>query len=78
MKATCLLLGLIIAAALPGCSKTEQDAEAPPRETTVNAEAEGAKKEMNELPKTFKNRDYLKKNEPAAEPAEKQVPTTGK
>jgi hypothetical protein len=47
-----------------GCSDREAEARRAREEAEAKARAEAARKEMEAAPKTFKSRDYFKKNEP--------------
>ena len=67
-----LFIGLLFAVLLAsGCTDREAEARKAKEDAAAKARAEAARKEMEARPKTFKSRDYFKKNEPekAAEPA---------
>jgi len=69
---TRLLIGLALVVLLAfGCTDREAEARRVREDAEAKARAEAARKEMEALPKTFKSRDYFKKNEPEkkSEPA---------
>lgn len=62
---TRLFVGLSLLVLLAsGCTDREAEARRAREDAEAKARAEAARKEMEALPKTFKSRDYLKKNEP--------------
>ena len=59
------VIGMLFAILLcSGCV----DREAEKADAEAKARAEAARREMDAVPKTFKSRDYLKKNEPEKKP----------
>lgn len=56
--------GLCIVIFASGCTDREAEARRAKEEADAKARAETARKEMDALPKTFKSRDYFKKNDP--------------
>lgn len=52
-----------------GCVDREAEARRVREEAEAKARAEAARKEMEALPKAFKNRDYLKKVDGTATPS---------
>ena len=48
-----------------GCADREAEARKAREDAEAKARAEGARKEMEALPKAFQTPDYFKKNEPA-------------
>ena len=65
----CLIVGISIAVVLAsGCRDREEEIRKGKEDADAKARAEAARKEMEALPKTFKSRDYLKKNEPDKKP----------
>lgn len=60
--------GVLLALLLTGCTDHEAEARRAREEADAKARAEAARKEMDALPKTFKSRDYFKKNEPEKKP----------
>lgn len=55
--------GLCVVIFASGCTDREAEARRAKEEADARARAETARKEMDALPKTFKSRDYFKKNE---------------
>lgn len=64
MKSNLTLISTLLLLALTACSDREAEVERARQATEAKARAEAAKKEMETLPKTFRNRDYLEKNKP--------------
>lgn len=61
---TRLFVGLSLVVLLAsGCTDREAEARRAREDAEAKARAEAARKEMEALPKTFKSRDYFKKNE---------------
>ena len=66
---TRLFIGLSFMVLLAsGCRDREAEARRAKEDADAKARAEAARKEMEALPKTFKSRDYFKKNEPEKKP----------
>ncbi len=66
-----LLMTLMFAG---GCVDREAEARRARDEAEAKARAEAARKEMETLPKVFKNRDYLKKVDDTATPSAPETP----
>ncbi len=58
---------------LAGCSDRKAEVKKAQEDAQAKARAEAARKEMEQLPKTFQTPDYFKKNEPA-KPADSPPP----
>ena len=58
---------------LAGCSDRKAEAKKAQEDAQAKARAEAARKEMEQLPKTFQTPDYFKKNEPT-KPADSPPP----
>jgi hypothetical protein len=69
---TGLLLMTVLVAG--GCVDREAEARRVREEAEAKARAEAARKEMETLPKVFKNRDYLKKVDDTAPPSAAEAP----
>jgi len=67
-----LLIAVLVAS---GCVDREAEARRVREEAEAKARAEAARKEMEALPKAFKNRDYLKKVDDTPAPS---APETAK
>ena len=66
---TPLVIGISLAILLSsGCADREAEARRAKADAEAKARAEAARKEMDAMPKAFKSRDYLKKNEPEKKP----------
>ena len=64
-----LIVGISIAVLLAsGCRDRGEEIRRAKEDADAKARAEAARKEMETLPKTFKSRDYFKKNEPDKKP----------
>ena len=64
-----LIIGISIAVLVAsGCRDREEEIRKAKEDTDAKTRAETARKEMDALPKTFKSRDYFKKNEPDKKP----------
>lgn len=62
---TRLFIGLLLVVLLAsGCTDREAEARRAREDAEAKARAEATRKEMEAAPKTFKSRDYFKKNEP--------------
>lgn len=57
-----------------GCADREAEARRVREEAEAKARAEAARKEMETLPKVFKNRDYLKKVDATVAPNAPETP----
>ncbi len=57
-----------------GCADREAEARRVREEAEAKARAEAARKEMETLPKVFKNRDYLKKVDDTVAPNAPETP----
>ncbi len=57
-----------------GCADREAEARRVREEAEAKARAEAARKEMETLPKVFKNRDYLKKVDDTVAPNAPDTP----
>lgn len=57
-----------------GCADREAEARRVREEAEAKARAEAARKEMETLPKVFKNRDYLKKVDDTVAPNASETP----
>ncbi len=57
-----------------GCVDREAEARRVREEAEAKARAEAARKEMETLPKVFKNRDYLKKVDDTVAPNAPETP----
>ena len=57
-----------------GCADREAEARRVREEAEAKARAEAARKEMETLPKVFKNRDYLKKVDGTVAPNAPETP----
>ncbi len=57
-----------------GCVDREAEARRVREEAEAKARAEAARKEMEALPKVFKNRDYLKKVDDTVAPNAPETP----
>jgi len=66
-----LLMTVLIAG---GCADREAEARRAREEAEAKARAEAARKEMETLPKVFKNRDYLKKVDDTVTPSGPETP----
>ena len=55
--------GLCVVIFASGCTDREAEARRAKEEADAKVRAEAARKEMDALPKTFKSRDYFKKND---------------
>ena len=72
MKTKLFAGGLCIILLASGCTDREAETRRAKEEAEAKARAEGARQEMDALPKAFKSRDIFKKNEPEKKPD--QVP----
>ena len=68
-----VILCAVIALVAPGCSDRNAEAKKAQEDAQAKARAEAARKEMEQLPKTFQTPDYFKKNEPT-KPADSPPP----
>jgi len=66
-----LLIAVLVAS---GCVDREAEARRLREEAEAKARVEAARKEMEALPKAFKNRDYLKKVDDTATPSAPATP----
>ncbi|MBI2512206.1 MAG: hypothetical protein HYV96_09505 [Opitutae bacterium] len=66
-----LLMAVLVAS---GCVDREAEARRVREEAEAKARAEAARKEMEALPKVFKNRDYLKKVDDTVAPNAPETP----
>jgi hypothetical protein len=66
-----LLVAVLVAG---GCADREAEARRVREEAEAKARAEAARKEMETLPKVFKNRDYLKKVDDTVAPNAPETP----
>jgi hypothetical protein len=66
-----LLMAVLVAG---GCADREAEARRVREEAEAKARAEAARKEMETLPKVFKNRDYLKKVDDTVAPNAPETP----
>lgn len=57
-----------------GCADREAEARRVREEAEAKARAEAARKEMETIPKVFKNRDYLKKVDETVAPNALETP----
>jgi hypothetical protein len=71
----CFALGIGLLAGT-GCTDKKAEAEEARQEAEAKARADAAKKEMETLPKVFRNRNYLEKNEPSKPAAPKSDGST--
>ena len=64
-----LIVGISITILLAsGCRDRDEEIRKAKEDADAKARAGAARKEMEALPKTFKSRDYFKKNEPEKKP----------
>jgi hypothetical protein len=66
-----LLVAVLVAG---GCADREAEARRVREEAEAKARAEAGRKEMETLPKVFKNRDYLKKVDDTVAPNAPETP----
>jgi len=66
-----LLMAVLVAG---GCADREAEARRVREEAEAKARAEATRKEMETLPKVFKNRDYLKKVDDTVAPNAPETP----
>lgn len=69
----CTTIVCVVFLGLAGCSDRKAEAKKAQEDAQAKARAEAARKEMEQLPKTFQTPDYFKKNEPT-KPADSPPP----
>jgi hypothetical protein len=75
MKTPTITGALLMAVLVAGeCADREAEARRVREEAEAKARAEAARKEMETLPKVFKNRDYLKKVDDTVAPNAPETP----
>lgn len=76
MKTILKTAAFVVIILVSGCADRDAEARREREEAEARARAEVARKEMEELPKTFKSRDIFKRNEPEEKstPASEEKP----